>query len=31
MIPLSVHFNQFCIEVLADVLEDVFEEPKLIC
>ena len=31
MIPLSVHFHQFCIEVLADVLEDVFEEPKLIC
>ena len=31
MIALTVHFNQFCIEVLADALEDVFEESKLIC
>lgn len=31
MIALTVHFNQFCIEVLADALEDFFEESKLIC
>ena len=31
MIPLSVHFHQLCIEILADALKDVFEEPKLIC
>lgn len=31
MVALTVHFNQFCIEVLADALEDVFEESKLIC
>ncbi len=31
VIPLAVHFNQLCIEILADALEDVFEKAKLIC
>ncbi len=31
VIPLAVHFNQLCIEVLADALKDVFQESKLIC